>query len=172
MSRNNRMILGLFGLLYEHMGLRDLNSFLSYLQRVGSDDTSLLISNAEVLVRTFRDSGNVVWAMNTPEYEFEILKAAVEVKISDRDTQAINLQKKISAFTYIRDFLEIHNQTFPYMDTYFELIENPNPEQKDYTSAAASIDDAGKLSKSLPAILLPSAFIGATVMYAIHKTTN
>ena len=175
MSRQNGVILGLFGLIYEHLALRDLSKFVGYLQRVSSDDTSLLLSTAEYLVKSFKGSKNVVWAMNSPEYELDILRTAIEMPKLDKDPSGINLQKKIYAFTYIKDFIDIHKSTFPYIEVYFEPFENPGPHSKDVSFMSNqnnTIDESGKISKSLPAILLPSAIIGATVMYAVHKTRN
>jgi len=175
MSSSNRTFLGLLGLLSAHTSITSPSAFAKYLKLLSSQEIQLLLESASLLVSTHSHKKDVVWMFNNPKYELELLVAAL-LPINKRDVDVSKATfEKFEAFNQILEFLEIHKDTFPFIDIQTEIYENPYPTKAledpstNVTQAVpSSVDEEGRMS-TVSALIIPSVVIGATVLLALNK---
>jgi len=174
MSKNNvfidkesPLVLGLLGLLALQTNFTTQKDFLTYLQRCSTDELFILLDTAALLVDKYRASKTVIWMFNDPFYELSILQTALTPSKNKQDT--LDIGAKLEAFMYIKDFLEIHDDTFPYIQTECQsadtfLLENPASN----TSIAQDIDQESRTRY----LIAPALVLGASFLVALNSQKN
>lgn len=170
-QRSRDPIIGVLGALYQDIGYSDKEMFLRDLQTCSSEEAILMVETAQLLADKFKNTKKVIWAYNDPFFEINVLKAAIlPAKKTDPDA----LSTKIWAFNYIRNLLDIHGNTFPYVETFDSTDESsyrPNGDSKqnipveDTRQYESNKADARNL-------IAPAIVLGASLIVALNGTQS